>query len=207
MKEKINITEIDFDKYEQGLVPAIVQDIRSGTVLMLGFMSKESLEKTIELGKVTFFSRSRSKLWTKGETSGNFLLLEEIKLDCDKDTLLIMANPAGMTCHEGKFSCFGEASQGSKGVGFLADLEKLVRERKENPSDESYTSSLFREGRGRISRKVGEEAVELIIEAMSGEREKFEEETADLLFHLITLVVEQGSSLEAIVDVLKKRSK
>ncbi len=170
---------------------------------MLGYMNPESLKRTRESGVVTFFSRSRQKLWTKGETSGNFLHVREIREDCDGDTLLIQVDPAGPVCHTGSDTCFADTN---KGFGrFLYRLEEIIRQKQENPTESSYTAKLFSEGRGKISRKVGEEAVETIIEAMEDRRELYLEETADLLYHLTVLTVDMGLSLTDVEEVLRKR--
>jgi phosphoribosyl-ATP pyrophosphohydrolase/phosphoribosyl-AMP cyclohydrolase len=187
----------------EGLIPAIIQDDQTGKVLMLGYMNPESLKRTRESGVVTFFSRSRQKLWTKGETSGNFLHVREIREDCDGDTLLIQVDPAGPVCHTGSDTCFADTN---KGFGrFLYRLEEIIRQRQENPTESSYTAKLFSEGRGKISRKVGEEAVETIIEAMEDRRDLYLEETADLLYHLTVLTVDMGLSLTDVEEVLRKR--
>lgn len=193
---------IDFGKYADGLVPAIVQDAETRVVLMLGFMNAEAFAVTEQTRKVTFYSRSRQTLWTKGETSGNFLELKEIDLDCDADTLLIKAVPAGAVCHTGAETCFNEANERES---FLYELEKTIQERKENPSKDSYTSKLFAKGINKIAQKVGEEAVELVIEAKDDNAELFKNEAADLLYHLLILLTEKGFSLRDIEDVLKTR--
>lgn len=193
---------IDFGKYADGLVPAIVQDAETRVVLMLGFMNAEAFAVTEQTRKVTFYSRSRQTLWTKGETSGNFLELKEIDLDCDADTLLIKAVPAGAVCHTGAETCFNEANERES---FLYELEKTIQERKANPSKDSYTSKLFAKGINKIAQKVGEEAVELVIEAKDDNAELFKNEAADLLYHLLILLTEKGFSLRDIEDVLKTR--
>jgi phosphoribosyl-AMP cyclohydrolase / phosphoribosyl-ATP pyrophosphohydrolase len=194
--------DIDFAKYSDGLVPAIVQDINTGKVLMLGFMNEDALNKTNELQKVTFFSRSKKRLWTKGEESGNYLLLKEIKVDCDNDTLLIKANPVGPVCHTGADTCWGEEN---KNDNFLFQLEQIIADRKNNPSDKSYTSSLFAKGINKIAQKVGEEAVELVIEAKDSNNELFKNEAADLLFHYLVLLQAKGFNLNDIIELLKDR--
>lgn len=193
---------IDFKKYSDGLVPAIVQDADTGKVLMLGFMNEAALAKTNELGKVTFFSRSKKRLWTKGEESGNYLLLKEIKADCDNDTLLIKVQPVGPVCHTGNDTCWNEKN---KSDGFLAELEKVIADRKNNPSERSYTSSLFEKGINKIAQKVGEEAVELVIEAKDNNEELFKNEAADLLFHFLILLQAKDLRLNDVTDVLKVR--
>jgi phosphoribosyl-ATP pyrophosphohydrolase/phosphoribosyl-AMP cyclohydrolase len=195
-------TEIDFKKYNDGLVPAVIQDAETGKVLMLGFMSEAALSKTKELRKVTFFSRSKQRLWTKGEESGNFLVLKEIKVDCDNDTLLIKANPTGPVCHTGADTCWDEKNINEN---FLFQLEQIIAERKKNPSDASYTSSLFKKGINKVAQKVGEEAVELVIESMDNNEELFKNEAADLLFHYLILLQAKGFTLNDIVDLLKAR--
>lgn len=193
---------IDFGKYADGLVPAIVQDAETRVVLMLGFMNAEAYAITEQTQKVTFYSRSRQKLWTKGETSGNYLELREIDLDCDADTLLIKAIPAGAVCHTGADTCFNEPNERES---FLYALEKTIKDRKENPTEDSYTSKLFRKGINKIAQKVGEEAVELVIEAKDDNAELFKNEAADLLYHLLVLLAEKNISLNEVEEVLKTR--
>jgi len=193
---------IDFAKYPDGLVPAVIQDNSTRKVLMLGFMNKEALQKTLELNKVTFFSRSKQRLWTKGEESGNFLLLNDIKADCDNDTLLVMATPQGPTCHTGADTCWNEYNTA---VSFLPQLEKIITDRKNNPSDQSYTSSLFAKGINKIAQKVGEEAVEIVIEAKDDNKELFLGEAADLMFHYMILVQAKGFTLKDVEKVLEER--
>ena len=195
---------IDFGKYADGLVPVIVQDAETRVVLMLGFMDAEAFAVTEATQKVTFFSRSRQRLWTKGETSGNFLELREIDLDCDADTLLIKAIPTGAVCHTGADTCFNEPNERES---FLYELEKTIKDRKENPTEDSYTSKLFRKGINKIAQKVGEEAVELVIEAKDDNPELFKNEAADLLYHLLILLAEKQVSLAEIEAVLKERRK
>lgn len=194
--------KIDFKKYSDGLVPAIIQDAYTGKVLMLGFMNEEAFNKTNELQKVTFFSRSKNRLWVKGEESGNYLLLKEIKADCDNDTLLIKANPVGPVCHTGADTCWGEKNTSEN---FLEQLEQIITVRKNNPSEKSYTSSLFEKGVNKIAQKVGEEAVELVIESKDSNDELFKNEAADLLFHYLILLQAKGFSLSDVVEVLKSR--
>ena len=193
--------KIDFEK-NGGLVPAIVQDDDTSVVLMLGYMNQEAFDKTIETGKVTFFSRSQNKLWTKGETSGNWLYFRSVHLDCDKDTLLIKANPVGPTCHTGQDTCFNEVNKGSF---FLGTLEKIILDRKAKMPEDSYTTTLFKKGINKITQKVGEEATEVIIEAMVKNNDLLKEETADLLYHLLVLLVQRGVKLEEVLAVLQKR--
>jgi len=194
--------KIDFEKYADGLVPAIIQDAETGKVLMLGFMNEAALNKTNELQKVTFFSRSKNRLWTKGEESGNFLLLKEIKVDCDNDTLLIKVKPVGAVCHTGSDTCWNEKNANDN---FLQQLEQIIADRKSNPSSASYTSSLFEKGINKIAQKVGEEAVELVIESKDNNDTLFKNEAADLLFHYLILLQAKGLRLKDIVDVLKSR--
>ena len=195
---------IDFSKYADGLVPAIIQDEITGKVLMLGFMNQEAVNTTETLKKVTFFSRTKNRLWTKGEESGNFLLLKEIKIDCDNDTLLIKVNPVGPVCHTGADTCFNEKNEADN---FLFDLEKIIIDRKNNPSEKSYTSSLFQRGINKIAQKVGEEAIELVIEAKDDDATLFKEEAADLLFHYLILLQAKGFSLDDVMNVLRGRHK
>lgn len=193
---------IDFSKYSDGLVPAIVQDANTKNVLMLGFMNAAALEKTRELKKITFFSRSKNRLWTKGEESGNFLLLQEIKLDCDNDTLLIKANPVGPVCHKGTDTCWAEKNESDN---FLLELETIIADRKNNPSDTSYTSTLFKNGINKIAQKVGEEAIELVIESKDNNADLFKNEAADLLFHFLILLQAKGFQLNDVIAILKSR--
>lgn len=196
----IQASEIDFSKIN-GLVPCIVQDADSNVVLMLGFMNEEALNKTIRDKRVTFFSRTKQRLWTKGETSGNFLELVEILSDCDRDTLLIKANPLGPACHTGADTCFDEKNSGWS----LSSLEKVVADRKHNPKKGSYTTSLFEAGMNKIAQKVGEEAVELVIEAKDDNKELFINEAADLMYHYLVLLQAKGCSLDEVAQVLKER--
>jgi phosphoribosyl-AMP cyclohydrolase / phosphoribosyl-ATP pyrophosphohydrolase len=194
--------KVDFSKYTDGLVPAIIQDDITGKVLMLGFMNEAALAKTQELNKVTFFSRSKNRLWTKGEESGNFLLLKSISSDCDEDSLLIKVDPVGPVCHTGADTCWSEKNINSN---FLFELEKIIIDRKNNPSEKSYTSSLFEKGINKIAQKVGEEAVELVIEAKDNDADLFKNEAADLLFHYLILLQAKGHSLSEIQDILISR--
>lgn len=196
--------EPDFTKCE-GMLPAIVQDARNSDVLMLGYMNEESYTATLAKGLVTFFSRSRNELWTKGETSGNFLKLSEISVDCDRDAILVKAIPSGPTCHEGTTSCFAESSPSAMSV--LGYLEETIQQRKNSPSDASYTSSLFKAGLDKIAQKVGEEAVEVVIESKNNNRERFLNESADLLFHLMILLEAKDVSLADVCAVLETRSR
>jgi phosphoribosyl-ATP pyrophosphohydrolase/phosphoribosyl-AMP cyclohydrolase len=187
-----------------GLVPAIIQDAQTKYVLMLGYMNAEAVQKTLETKKVTFFSRSRQRLWTKGEESGNFLNLINLKIDCDNDTLLIQAIPEGSTCHKGTDTCWGEVN--SQSFGFLSELEDIIKQRKENASGEtSYVASLFEKGINKIAQKVGEEAVETVIESMDSNDDLFLNESADLIFHHLILLQAKGYMLSDIVNVLKSR--
>lgn len=198
----------DFKK--QNLVPAIIQDAATGVVLMLGYMNEEAFEKTQKENKVTFFSRSKNRLWTKGETSGNFLLVKNILLDCDSDTILVKAVPAGPACHTGADTCFNEKNTGdlpAGKAGFLAKLQQIIKDRKNNPSEKSYTASLFKEGINKIAQKVGEEATELIIEAKDNNADLFRNEAADLLFHYLILLEAKNISLNEVIEVLEKRQK
>ena len=195
---------IEFGKYADGLVPAVVQDQVTRRVLMVGFMNAEALKRTVETNRVTFYSRSKNRLWTKGETSGNFLAVHTVETDCDNDTLLIKATPSGPVCHSGAETCFGESNEASD---FLYGLERLIRGRKENPVAGSYTSGLFAEGLNRIAQKFGEEAVEAIIAAMGDDKTDFVSEVADVLYHLLVLLAVKNVSLNDAVDVLSKRSK
>ncbi len=192
---------IDFSK-GQGLVPVIVQDSTTLQVLMLGYMNEEALVKTQEEGKVTFYSRSKQRLWTKGETSGNFLMVDKILADCDCDTILIKATPSGPVCHTGKTSCFGEASA----MGFLYKLEQFIEGRIDNNVAGSYTNQLFRKGINKVAQKVGEEAVEVVIEAKDHNDTLFRNEAADLLYHLLVLLKAKGTKLREIEEVLMKRN-
>lgn len=196
---------IDFSKSPDGLVPAIVQDQQTGKVLMLGYMNQEALDQTIREGKVTFFSRSKARLWTKGETSGNFLLLKEaVKSDCDNDTLLLKVKPVGPVCHTGADTCFDESNSGN--ALFLNYLQQSVlRDRKNNPTETSYTSSLFKKGINKVAQKVGEEAVEVVIEAKDDNRDLFLNESADLLYHLLVLLEYKNVDLNEVVNVLQNR--
>lgn len=196
---------IDFTK-NNGLIPAIIQDNETKTVLMLGYMNQAALDKTLETQKVTFFSRSKNRLWTKGEESGNFLNLVSIKNDCDNDTLLIQVNPVGATCHTGSDTCWQEKN--TSNYGFISKLENTIQERKENATPEkSYVASLFEKGINKIAQKVGEEAVEVVIEAKDNNDDLFLSESADLLFHYLILLQAKGFKLNDIVDVLKNREK
>jgi len=197
--------KIDFTK-SNGLIPAIIQDNETKMVLMLGYMNQEALDTTLATQKVTFFSRSKNRLWTKGEESGNFLNLVSIKNDCDNDTLLIQVNPAGPTCHTGSDTCWQE--ENNSNYGFISKLENTIQERKENAtSEKSYVASLFEKGINKIAQKVGEEAVEVVIEAKDNNNDLFLSESADLLFHYLILLQAKGFKLNDVVDVLRNREK
>lgn len=196
--------KIDFAKYSDGLIPAIVQDDRTAKVLMLGFMNEEAIKKTQELNRVTFYSRSKKRLWTKGEESGNYLELINMTVDCDNDTLLVKAVPHGPVCHTGADTCFGETN---KSIDFIYQLEKIISDRQQNPSDKSYTSGLFKKGINAVAQKVGEEAVELVIEAKDNDDDKFLNEAADLLFHYLILLRAKNHAMNEVISVLEKRHK
>ena len=194
--------KVNFKKYSDGLVPVVIQDAETEKVLMLGFMNEAALNKTNELQQVTFFSRSKNRLWTKGEESGNYLFVKEIKVDCDQDTLLIKVDPAGPVCHTGADTCWNEKNVSDN---FLEKLENIIAERKNNPDEKSYTSSLFTKGINKIAQKVGEEAVELVIEAKDNNDDLFKDEAADLLFHYLILLQAKGFKLNDIIKVLESR--
>lgn len=204
MTRRKGIMDVDFSKSSDGLVPAIVQDSQTHKVLMLGYMNKEALEKTKGEGKVTFYSRSKGRLWTKGEESGHFLMMENIRLDCDRDTLLVMARPTGPVCHTGADTCFNESNITDN---FLIALENIILDRNQNPREGSYTNKLFSAGINKIAQKVGEEAVELVIESKDDCEELFLNEAADLLYHYLVLLVAKGFVLEDVLEVLKTRHK
>ena len=195
---------INFSKHPDGLVPAIVQDASTKRVLMLGYMNQEAVNATQEKQQVTFYSRSKKRLWTKGEESGHFLQLVDMAVDCDQDTLLIQANPVGPSCHKGDDTCWGEDNTSS--YGFLTALEEVIADRKNNPSDKSYVASLFAKGMNKIAQKVGEEAVETVIEAKDENSDLFLNESADLLFHLMILLQAKGHRLDDVVQILKRGS-
>ena len=196
--------KLDFEKMG-GLIPAIIQDSCTGKVLMLGFMNEESLAKTEETGKVTFYSRTKNRLWTKGETSGNFLNVVSIAADCDNDTLLIKVKPIGPVCHTGSDTCFGEVNDTD--LFFLSYLQDFIDKRKAEMPEGSYTTSLFKKGVNRMAQKVGEEAVETVIEATNGTDEGFLYEASDLIYHLIVLLTSKGHRIEELAQELKKRHK
>ncbi len=194
----------DFNKDENGLIPAIIQDVVTKNVLMLGYMNREAYDKTLKTQKVTFYSRSRNKLWTKGEESGNFLNLVDIKEDCDRDTLLVSVHPQGPTCHTGTDTCWGEDNETN--FGFLSELEKTIEQRRnEADAGKSYVASLFEKGINKIAQKVGEEAVETIIEAKDNDDNLFLNESADLLFHYLILLQAKGFRLKDVEKILKGR--
>jgi phosphoribosyl-AMP cyclohydrolase / phosphoribosyl-ATP pyrophosphohydrolase len=195
--------KVDFGKFKDGLAPAIVQDSQTDKVLMLGFMNQEALDKTMQDGKVVFFSRSKGRLWTKGEESGNFLLVQGLSVDCDQDTLLIKAVPLGPVCHTGADTCWNEKNHRED---FLACLEEIIQQRKQQAdAANSYVASLFKKGINKIAQKVGEEAVELVIEAKDHDEQRFLNEAADLLFHYLILLNAKGYNLQDVTDVLRSR--
>ena len=196
---------IAFDKSPDGLVPAIIQDSITGKVLMLGYMNAEAYQKTVTDQIVTFFSRSKQRLWTKGETSNNYLHVKNVLVDCDGDTILIYASPDGPTCHTGDDTCFQEINDGK--VLFINHLRDVIRDRKLNPSDKSYTSELFQKGVNKVAQKVGEEAVELVIEAKDDNKELFLGEAADLFYHYLVLLEQKNYTFDEVLDVLIKRHK
>lgn len=198
----MNKLNIDFEKVN-GLVPAIIQDVNTRKVLMLGYMNKAALEKSVETGRVTFFSRTKQRLWTKGETSGNFLEIKNMELDCDQDTLLIQVLPYGPVCHKGDDTCFAEENQSK--THFIDHLREVIKNRKNSPLDSSYTASLFAAGINKVAQKVGEEAVEIVIEAKDDNKDLFLGEAADLLFHYLVLLEAKGYELDEVMDVLIKR--
>ena len=198
--------KIDFKKNSDGLIPAIIQDATSKNVLMLGYMNQEAFEKTKKTKKVTFFSRTKNRLWTKGEESGNFLNLVDLKLDCDNDTLLIFVNPIGPTCHKGSDTCWNDTNNES--YGYISKLEETIANRIENTdASKSYVASLFKKGINKVAQKVGEEAVEVVIEAKDTNDTLFLNESADLLFHYLLLLQAKGFKLKDVVEVLKGREK
>jgi len=194
--------KIDFKKYADGLAPAIIQDYKTQKVLMLGFMNEEALQKTMQEGKVTFYSRSRNRLWTKGEESGNHLLVREVLSDCDDDTLLIKAEPLGPVCHTGADTCWNEKNHSAD---FLKYLEDIIALRKTSEDETSYVRQLFQKGINKIAQKVGEEAVELVIEAKDVNKDLFLNEAADLLFHYLILLQAKGYSLDDVKNILRER--
>lgn len=199
----MTITDLDFDKGD-GLIPAIIQDAGTQKVLMLGYMNQEALERTVAEGTVTFFSRTKGRLWTKGESSGNFLRVAGIRVDCDGDTVLIQAHPTGPVCHTGSDTCFEEVNEAPD---FLHHLERVIRRRREEMPEGSYTTRLFARGINKIAQKVGEEAVELVIEAKDDNKDLFLNEAADLMFHYLVLLAAKGCKLDEVVQVLRDRHK
>lgn len=197
--------EIDFQK-GNGLVPAIIQDAETRKVLMMGYMNREAYEKTLETKLVTFWSRSRQTLWTKGETSGNVLHLVDIRVDCDGDTLLVQAHPEGPTCHKGTDTCWGEENR-PDALAFLSELQDFIEQRHREMPEGSYTTSLFRDGLNRMAQKVGEEALELVIEATNGSNERLIYEGSDMLYHLIVLLTSKGLRIEEMAEELMQRHK
>ena len=195
---------VDFEKYIDKMVPVIVQDADTNIVLMLGFMNNAALEKTRQSGLVTFFSRSKKRLWTKGESSNYYLHVVDIRVDCDKDTLLIKAKPDGPVCHTGADTCFNEKNDSRD---FLVELEQVIEDRKNSPTDASYTSGLFKKGINAVAQKVGEEAVELVIESKDDDAEKFKNEAADLLFHYMILLSAKDCGLKDVIKILQARRK
>ncbi len=196
--------KVDFEKYADGLVPAVIQDAKTSKVLMLGFMNEAALAETKSIGKVTFYSRSKQRLWTKGEESGNFLLLESIVIDCDNDTLLIKANPVGPVCHTGADTCWNEKNESSD---FLFYLEEIIEQRSKAAPETSYTAKMLAKGINKVAQKVGEEAVELVIEAKDNDKDLFLGEAADLLFHYLLLLKAKDYKLHEVLDVLQSRHK
>lgn len=196
----IKTESVDFQK-AGGLVPVVVQDVNTKTVLMLAYMNEEALEKTQKEGQLTFFSRSKNRLWTKGETSGNFLKLADLQLDCDQDTILALVHPQGPSCHKGTDTCFGTKNEGE----FVPYLERVIQQRRDEPSDKSYTSSLFQKGINKVAQKVGEEAVELVIEAKDDDKSLFLNEAADLLYHYLVLLAAKGYNWEEVMAILRER--
>ncbi len=202
--KKFDYKNLDFKKMD-GLVPAIIQDIDTKAVLMLGFMNEDAVQKTLKDGKVTFWSRTRQKLWQKGETSGNYLEVVSISIDCDQDSLLVMAKPQGPTCHSGDYSCFG--IEKGAGFGFLMDLFALIKNRKRKMPKSSYTTSLFKKGLDKILEKIGEESTETIIAAKNESRQRLIEEGSDLIYHLFVLLCEKNIDISEIVKELKRRNR
>jgi len=198
-----NLDQLNFDKSPDGLLPAIVQDATTRVVLMQGYVNQEAVKKTLASGLVTFYSRSKERLWTKGETSRNYLHFVSMAVDCDRDSLLIQAKPNGPTCHTGDDTCWGQANRGE----FLDHLERTIQHRRDNPSAKSYTSELLARGINKVAQKVGEEAVELVIEAKDDDRDLFLGEAADLMYHYIVLLAAKGYSLEDVREVLRSRHK
>ncbi|MCX2683824.1 bifunctional phosphoribosyl-AMP cyclohydrolase/phosphoribosyl-ATP diphosphatase HisIE [Campylobacter sp. MIT 21-1685] len=199
------LTKIDWQK-GNSFLPAIVQDYKSAEVLMLGFMNKEALNKSLQTNKVVFFSRTKNRLWMKGEESGNFLHIVDLELDCDNDTLLVLVNPVGETCHKGTLSCFEMLSKRPDFV-FLSRLQKLINERKEGDVEHSYTAKLFQSGMKRIAQKVGEEGIETALAALGQDKKELLNESADLLYHLLVLLANSNSNINEVITTLKERNK
>lgn len=198
--------KLNYDKYASGLIPAIIQDAGSGVVLMLGFMNEDAVEATRSSGLVTFYSRSKERLWTKGETSGNYLELVSMSADCDQDSILIKALPKGPICHTGAATCFNESNgSGSDPTDFLRQLESVIDDRRSEKPENSYVAKLFEKGINKIAQKVGEEAVELVIEAKDDDRERFTSEAADLLFHYLVLLRAKDISIRDVLSTLESR--
>lgn len=204
MRKVEAITEVDFNK-QDGLVPAIVQDDQTGKVLMLGYMNEAALQQTVGSGKVTFYSRSKQRLWTKGESSGNYLNLVSVSMDCDQDALLVKVNPQGPTCHTGADTCWDEENKND--MEFLNYLTDIIKERRQKSPEESYVAKLFSKGINKVAQKVGEEAVEVVIEAKDNDDNLFLNESADLLFHYMLLLEAKGFTLSDVVSILKSRHK
>ncbi|MFY0592500.1 bifunctional phosphoribosyl-AMP cyclohydrolase/phosphoribosyl-ATP diphosphatase HisIE [Roseivirga sp.] len=204
MRNLDSISQVNFDKND-GLVPAVIQDVQTRNVLMLGYMNEAALQQTLDTKKVTFFSRSKQRLWMKGESSKNYLNLVSLHLDCDDDTLLVKVNPEGPTCHKGDDTCWAETN--TSDTAFLDYLSAVIKKRKSDSPDESYTASLFAKGINKVAQKVGEEAVELVIEAKDNDADLFKNEAADLLFHYLMLLEIKDFSLNDIIEILKERHK
>jgi phosphoribosyl-AMP cyclohydrolase / phosphoribosyl-ATP pyrophosphohydrolase len=196
--------KINFNKYSDALAPAVIQDNSTGKVLMLGFMNEEALNKTLAEGKVTFFSRSKNRLWTKGEESGNMLIVKDVLADCDNDTILIKADPTGPVCHTGADTCWNEKNEKNPSA-FLTYLESIIEARKSGIDENSYVKKMFGQGLNKIAQKVGEEAVEMVIEAKDSDEELFLGEAADLLFHYLLLLNAKGFNLQKVIAILQKR--
>lgn len=199
--QDFSVADINFSKSADGLVPVVVQDHQTRNVLMLGYMNPAAVEKTLAEQHVTFYSRSKQRLWTKGETSGNFLILKDLQLDCDQDTLLALVSPIGPTCHTGTDTCFGTVNEGD----FVQQLEQIIQDRRDNPSGKSYTTSLFQKGINKVAQKVGEEAVELVIEAKDDDKSLFLNEAADLFYHYLVLLAAKGYEWDEVLNVLRDR--
>ena len=197
------IEQLDFNKHPEGLIPAVIQDFKTKKVLMLGYMNKEAVKKTLDSSRVCFYSRSKQRLWTKGEESGNFLEVKSIKEDCDQDTLLIQANPLGPVCHKGTYTCWAEDNQSN--THFLDHLENVFEKRRNESTEKSYVAGLLKKPIKKVAQKVGEEAVETILEAETGSKKDYLNEQADLLFHQMVLLAKTGYSLQDVIEVLQER--